>query len=453
MTYLNNIPSILKRLLMIVAVVLVLGGCGETDKDIIIGEACVGDNTKGCVDTSDKKCLSCEILVMIYDAVGNNVGILYKTFTKASMPIMMIGFVIWLALRLLKFVSSVTETNVAEVWNEILKKAAICLICGLLASSSGLKATMNTIIFPIYSAFLDLGIQILDNSEQNEVVNSAVPKTADFRVFGANMTVADVDIKCKLSGSITSSGDGETLGFPSAIRNSLECMIHAVSRYLTIGGDVALTAMKQTKTITGVVMGIFLFLTFWIVKVSFVFYLVDTIFQMGLIILMLPLFILSFAFGPTKKWTSIGFKQSLASASFMMCFSILVAMVLRAMTSLINSNPSIFDPDPPEAAMEDISMGFICLLLIAFVIYGSMGVAQQLTSSLLGANVDNKFQQNLKGAVVGLGKAVLSAFGALITWGVSLLPQSQIKLVRTVARGVSKINEAKAKMDRWAGRS
>ena len=103
--------------------------------------------------------------------------------------------------------------------------------------------------------------------------------------------------------------------------------------------------------------------------------------------------------------------------------------------------------------MEDISMGFICLLLIAFVIYGSMGVAQQLTSSLLGANVDNKFQQNLKGAVVGLGKAVLSAFGALITWGVSLLPQSQIKLVRTVARGVSKINEAKAKMDRWAGRS
>ena len=453
MTYLNNIPSILKRLLMIIAVVLVLGGCAEKDTDIIIGNACEGDNTQGCVDTSDKKCLGCEILVMIYDAVGNNVGVLYSSFSKASMAIMMMGFVIWLALRLLKFVSSVTETNVGEVWNEILKKAAICIICGMLASSSGLKVAMNKVIFPIYSAFLDLGLQILDNSEHNEVVNAAVPATTDFRVFGANVSVADVDIKCKLTGSITSSGDGGTLGFPSAIRNSLECMIHAVSRYLTIGGDIALTAMRQTHTITGVVMGIFLYLTFWIVKISFVFYLVDTIFQMGLIVLLLPLFILSYAFGPTRKWTSIGFKQALASAAFMMCFSILVAMVLRAMTSLINNNPSIFDPDPPEAAMQDISLGFVCLLLIAFVVYGSMGTAQQLTSGLLGANVNNKFQQNLKAAVVGLGKAVLSGFGMVITWGVSFIPQSQIKLIRRVAHAADKVKEVGAKMDRWAGRN
>lgn len=441
MKYLTKISPILKKLLMIFAVVFVLAACSDQNdhEAVVVGE----------VSTKDQSCLSCEILKMIYDAVGYNVGHLHGEFSKAAMPITMVGFAIWLALRLLKFVSSVTESNVGEVWNEILKKAFLCLICGMLASSSAmLQFTMNTIVFPVYLAFLELGATLLTNAMAGTKDNPA----ANFIVFGQEVVVEGVPMTCENSFNLTDVVGANGVGFPTSIRNTMQCMIKMLSAYLELGGDIAWTAMKQTSSATGIVMGFILFCFFWVVKVGFVFYLVDTIFQMGIIILLLPIFIISYAFGPTKKWTGIGFVKVLASSAFMMCFSIIVAMVLRAMVSLIANNPTIFNPSDPEAHMSDISIGFICLLLIGFLIYGSMGVSQQLTSGLIGGKVDSNFQKNMK-AVIQTGiRWTMTALGALLTWGSSLAPQSNIRLVRRVAKVAKNAQKLHEKMQRLAGR-
>ena len=433
MRYLNNISGTFKKLLVIVAAVMILSACSDKPSVTVEG-----------VDTKDQSCLSCEVLNLMYDAVGQNVMLLHDEFSKAAMPIMMIGFSIWLALRLLKFVSSVTETNAGEVWNEIVRKAFICLVCGLLASSSGmLQFVINTIVFPVYLAFLELGLQILQNA-----LSISKEQQSEFTVFGTNIVVQGVTLSCSLEGGlqVTSSG------FPESIRNAMDCMISALSAYLTIGGDIAMKSMNQTDSLMGIILGILLYLFFWIVKIGFVFYLVDTIFQMGIIILLLPLFILAYAFEPTKKWTGIGFSHVLASSAFMMCFSIIVALVLSAMISLIVNNQPIFNPADLEANMKDLSIGFLCLLLIGFLIYGSMGVSQQLTSALIGTNMDSKFQKNLKAAVQGLGEAILSGLGTLISWGASLAPESSFKLVRNVVKAVKKGNAFRAKLQRLAGR-
>lgn len=444
MRYLNNISGTFKKLLVIVAAVMILGACSDKKDTLVLGQACSETVKEDCIDTKDTSCLSCTILELMYDSVGNNVMQLHDQFSKAALPIMMVGFSIWLALRLLKFVSSVTETNAGEVWNEIIRKAFICLVCGLLASSSGaLQFVINTIVFPVYSAFLDLGLQILNNA-----LASSDSKPVNFTVFGTYVEVQNVKLACDVEGSIQVT-DG---GFPASIRNAMSCMIHTLSVYLTIGGDIAIKVMQQTQSLLGEIMGIILYLFFWVVKIGFVFYLVDTIFQMGIIILLLPLFVLSYAFEPTKKWTGIGFSHVLASSAFMMCFSIIVALVLNAMISLIGNNPDIFDPKDLEANMRDLSLGFLCLLLIGFLIYGSMGVSQQLTSALIGTNVDSKFQKNLKAAVQGLGEAILSGLGMLISWGSSLAPESSFKLVRNVVKAAKKGNAFRAKLQRLAGR-
>ena len=433
MRCLTNISGTFKKLLIIVAAVMILGACSDKPSVTVEG-----------VDTKDQSCLSCEVLNLMYDAVGQNVMLLHDEFSKAAMPIMMIGFSIWLALRLLKFVSSVTETNAGEVWNEIVRKAFICLVCGLLASSSGmLQFVINTIVFPVYLAFMELGLEILQNA-----LSISKEQQSEFTVFGTNINVEGVTLSCSLEGGlqVTSSG------FPESIRNAMDCMISALSAYLTIGGDIAMKSMNQTDSLMGIILGILLYLFFWIVKIGFVFYLVDTIFQMGIIILLLPLFILAYAFEPTKKWTGIGFSHVLASSAFMMCFSIIVALVLSAMISLIVNNQPIFNPADLEANMKDLSIGFLCLLLIGFLIYGSMGVSQQLTSALIGTNMDSKFQKNLKAAVQGLGEAILSGLGTLISWGASLAPESSFKLVRNVVKAVKKGNAFRAKLQRLAGR-
>ena len=102
--------------------------------------------------------------------------------------------------------------------------------------------------------------------------------------------------------------------------------------------------------------------------------------------------------------------------------------------------------------MSDISLGFLCLLMIGFLIYGSMGVSQQLTSALLGAKVDSNFQRNLKAFIQGVGKAIWSGLGMVVSWGASLVPQSSANLVGKVLKVAKKGNALRAKLHNWAGR-
>ena len=136
----------------------------------------------------------------------------------------------------------------------------------------------------------------------------------------------------------------------------------------------------------------------------------------------------------------------------MMCFSIITALVLIAMISLIKANPSIFNPTDLETNMQDISIGFVCLLLIGFLIYGSMGVSQELTSGLLGTGISANFQRNLKAAIQGIGGAILSGIGFVATFGVSLMAQSNIRMVKNVGKAIKNAQALRGKLQELAGR-
>lgn len=435
----KNISPLLAKLFVIVFVILLSACSKETPVVVEDGEI-----------AEKKSCMGCEILTMIYDAVNDNVTHLHTEFTQAAMTITMLGFAIWLALRLLKFVSSVTETNAGEVWNEILRKAFICTLCGLLAANSAaLQYTLNFLVFPIYMAFLNLGSEILGSALTKDT-NAFATK---FMVFGEIIEVPVIEQNiCKAQPLVLS---GASVGFPDSIKLTMECMINQLDTYLDVGGDIAWKAMSA-PVLMGIptVMGFILMMFFWVVRMGFVFYLVDCIFQMGIIILLLPLFIISYAFGPTRKWTGVGLSKVLASAGFMMCFAIIVFMVIRAMVSLLTNpdNKEIFNPSDSEAPLRDISIGFMCLFMIGFLIYGSMGVSQQLTSGLIGGKVDANFQKNLK-AVVQTGiKMIGTALGALFTWGMAVAPASNIALVRNTAKVIKNVQKIHEKIQRLAGR-
>ena len=132
-----------------------------------------------------------------------------------------------------------------------------------------------------------------------------------------------------------------------------------------------------------------------VVRIGMVFYLVDTIFQMGVIILLLPIFIMAYAFKSTSKWTTSCFKNLLTSAGFLMCFSVVVTMVLRAMVELIANNPNLFNPERGELDVANAGLGCLCLLLVGALIYGSMGITSQISDTLIGAKPDTNFQENM----------------------------------------------------------
>lgn len=89
--------------------------------------------------------------------------------------------------------------------------------------------------------------------------------------------------------------------------------------------------------------GLMIIACFTFVKLGFVFYLVDTIFRFTIMVVMLPILIMGYPFGPTKKWLSQGFVTILNSAAFMMFMAIMIAIAMLALEQIIIDNADIFE--------------------------------------------------------------------------------------------------------------
>lgn len=433
-----NISQILKKILVVILLVVSLSAC-EQNGDIVGDKACGTDsaNDIGCVDTNDASCLGCSIFTLMFNAVSVNVMKLHGQLTSGAMALMMIGFSIWLVIRLLKFVSSVSESSISQVWNEIIKQAFICIFCGILASSPAMLIyAVNTFVYPIYVTFLKIGIAIMEGA-----VTNSDGTASSFTVFGGTVNVGQVDIVCTFdkAGLITKEG------FPKEFLDTVICMIRVLKEYLGIGGEIAHSLMKQKATWMGDVAGFFLLLFFWVVRIGFVFYLVDTIFQMGLVILLLPIFIMAYAFQKTRGWTNKAFTNLLNSAAFLMCFSIIVTLVLRAMVEMISKNQNVFNPENGEYEVANLGIGYLCLLLIGFLIYQSMSVTQQITGSLIGGGGKNNFKDNLVKALDKVKGWTVKLLSSAVTAGASMLPQSVQEKIHNIERRREQIRH-------WAGR-
>lgn len=422
-----NISQLLKKILVIVLLVMSLAACGEKDTLVDDGtKTCGSGDEINCVDTSDVGCLGCSIFTLMFNAVSTNTMKLHGQLTNGAMAIMMVAFSIWLAVRLLKFVSSVTESSISQVWNEIIKQAFLCLVCGFLASSpSALVYAVNTFVYPIYATFLKIGIAIMENAVAN---SDGTAQTIN--LFGETKNIGQVDITC----TFNNAGIITEQGFPKAFLDTITCMIKVLKSYLGIGGQISVDLMKQDASFMAKLAGATLFIFFWIVRIGFVFFLVDTIFQMGIIMLVLPIFILSYAFQATRSWTTTIFKNLLTSAAFLMCFSIIVTLVLRAMIELINGNKAIFSPSNPEFQMATLGIGFLCLLLIGFLIYGSMGVASQITGAIIGNKPDDNFQKKLLEAAKMVQGWVVKGLSAVISQASSMMPAEVVDKIQKIER-------------------
>ena len=435
-----NISIKFSKILVMLLLVVFLSACKS---GIVVGEACETEvnepNIKNnCADVTSKSCLGCQIFDIMFKAVGVSVMRLHSELTSGAMALMMICFSLWLAKRLLTFVSSVTDSSIAQVWNEIAKQAFLCMFCGILASSpSMLIYAVNTFVYPVYAAFIKLGIELLNNAL--DFGESSTSQT--IAVFGTKktLTIVNKELGCKFDsvGLITTSG------FPVEFGNTLKCMINILKEYLSLGGEISFKLMKNSSFFTGMIAGFFVYLTFWVVRIMFVFYLVDTIFQMGIIILVLPIFIMAYAFKSTRGWTGTIFKHMIASAGFLMCFSVIVSLVLTAMVSLVTKRADIFNPggslEGAEVVTRDLGISVFCLLLIGFLVQSTMAISQGIMSSLIGSSMTSNFQQNLKSMLEKAKKLVMSGLGSAATVGMSMLPAGAIRTFESIKASRAKI--------------
>ncbi len=415
-----NIIRFLAMLLLLVAVSFTLSGCSKE------GTTPEGMNSEE-VAKEHRDCWQKTMLAMLYDTMGGVAMGMYRKMTEGALTLMMVAFSVWFAFRLLKFVSSFKDATgeSAQMWNEVLKKLVICFMCGWLASSTdGLLWVLNMIVFPIYNAFLEFGSKVLEATSGTDAAgNNTVT------VFGETIT-AGYNVVCRAEGTMNAS----LSGFPESPRNMMECMICAVNERLTLGNALAFEVMKMPGFMATVV-GLIILVAFTVIKLGFVFYLVDTIFKFTLMIVMLPILIMSYAFDQTKKWTITGFKSILNSAAFMMMIAILISMALLAIMQLLQAHPETFNPEGDQLeTFKEFNPAVMSLLLIAFLIKNTLSVAQKMVSAIIGGEAaKSNFQRKLAALVKEVGKLALAWFTAGASKGLEA-----VQKIDKVQKGIEK---------------
>ena len=431
----NNIFSFLKTILMVFGVVCMLCSC-QTEKGDVAAMEGELSGEESDLDEQQRACWQGELLAIFYDAMAASSLNAYPKVTKSAMPFMMVAFALWLSLRILKHISSVVEEGPAEVWTEVLKMAFVCLTCGLLASSTSfLLFVLNKLIFPIYYAFLEYGSEILNSLTQDGSMGSEgvyLGKPGDgFCIVYTNSLTCQAPTPSEIA-------EGQ---FPSGPSEMMQCLTCATSDRLQLGFALSRFLMT-TNTLTAGICGFILYMIFTLVKIAFVFYMVDSIFRMNIMIILLPCFVLAYPFKYTRKWTKIGFLSVLNSSAILAFIAVLIAMSLLAIQYVLVDNADAF-------GRKDNYMEFgiipLSLILIGFLVLKSVGIAVSLADSFVGGGAGTDFQKKIASLAAQAGKALFT----WVTGGVGKL------FMKNPA--IQKMKEARDKvkqqMDKLAGRN
>lgn len=380
-----------------------------------VGEDPVSEETMKNASNAHRECWQTGMIDLLYQNMGKIAMGMYAKITDGALPLMMIAFALWTIFRLLKFVGSFTEDSPAEIWNEIVRKLFVCLICGLIASSTTqILWLLNTVIFPIYYAFLELGAAILNSAGDGS--NFKAGSTV-LNFFQEKLTLNE-PVMC--SAPAIGKASIESLSFPDGPRTMMNCMICTVNERLTLGFFLSFKVMDAPGFMS-LITGLFILICFTIVKLGFIFYLVDSIFRFTMMAIILPILVMSYAFKQTSSWAKNGFLTIINSAALMMFMGIMMSMALLAMEKIITDNSDIFNDNANEMSFSEFSIPFMCIMLVGFLISSSVNLAQQVTDSLVGGNSDSLFQKRV---------------GTFVMWTLNLITLGAAKKVIDASKKV-----------------
>ena len=389
----KDILKIFKTMMIVLFMVLCLSAC-KSDKGDIGGAELEGEESE--LDEQQRMCWQANLLEMFYNAMSESSMKAYPKVTKSAMSFMMVAFAIWLSIRLLKHVSSLVEEAPAEVWTEISRMAFMCILCGTLASSTSfLLFTLNKFILPVYYTFLEYGSRILEltaSGEGTDIKGQVIGETCLF--YTNSLICAAPPLEPITAGAAQ---------FPSGPSDLMQCLVCATSDRLQLGFVMA-KELLATTNFTSVIVGLVVYAIFLFVKVSFVFYIVDSIFRMNIITIILPFLVLAVPFKFSRGWAKEGVLTIFNSAACMMCIAIIATMAMLAMQYLVNDNATNFGDQDMYREFGPVPLS---ILLISFLILKSLGLAVSLAGSLVGGGGDANFQKKIGKLAAWVGKKIL----------------------------------------------
>lgn len=442
-----KLNNILRILFIVLSTVFLLSACSSSDGGTVLP----GDYDPRQAGDEQRTCWQSEFLEIFYNNIGSQSEKVYKSLEKENlMHVVILGFTIWMAYQILKHIGSPTGESIGEFWNKVIKKAFLCALCGYLASSTKeLYYVINTFIFPIYVTILDFTAEVLNTTAKDPAAQ--VKSISLVSNYGGEEVICEVydhtfsDVGCKIGNNVKF----ENGKFPDAPFKLMSCMACAVSDRLNIGYDLGMRLLGMVS-VSSFVAAIFLIGSFTVAKIGFVFYLVDSIFRLNMIMIILPFLVMAYPFEAIRKWSKTGFKFIICSSAIMLCLGLIVSITVLAMQKLILEG---------EIANIDNYRSFsttaLSVILMGFLIVKATGLSVELSSKISGIGASAGFQKKFQQLAVTVGKIAFTWISA----GAGKVATSIIDHVETLRKArdqynnlKSKVNAAKKRLNDFAGR-
>jgi len=343
----------------------------------------------------------------IAHSVTKMVDSLYSTgtaeATKAGAAVILVGFAVWMAFKLLKVLASFKEENVGEVWNEIFQKLFVCAFCAYFVTAGDKVAeAMNTFVIPLYQQILDLGIQMLSlrNDSLGEIELGAFGK-----INFAHGVVSCPAVQVKVG------------ALQDSVQPLSDCMICNINTRLNTGIKIGIGLI----TIPGfgpTLVGLLMMLLFTAAKFCFVLYVVDSLFRVNFAAFFLPLLIAGVPFSYTRKWSKHGLLMFLNSAGCMLFIGLLIGMAVGSLETIFYNLSKAGDLDPKEAEGVASTM-LLSMVLISLLLINIPAQGVKLANTFIGGGQGMVFAQKVSKFIINSIKKVGAAALSFVTQGIT----------------------------------
>ncbi|MBR2273991.1 MAG: hypothetical protein IJ864_04090 [Alphaproteobacteria bacterium] len=388
------------RSIMLFAAVFLLSGCDNAE-DTSAGK----DNNI----SEQANCWQTQIAHTVTHALDTLYKFSADKVVKGGANLVLVGFAVWLAFKLLKVLGSFKEENLGEVWTEILQKLVLCAGCAFcVASADRMTGAINSLILPLYTTILELGARTMEYGKTS---------TQGFNlgeIFG-QLLFAHSNDACAIVPkelSIAALDGGST-----NINTLSDCMICRINDRLNVGVQLGINMIVSMR-LGALLIGIFVIVLFTAAKLFFVLYLVDALFRLNFAVYLLPVLIMGIPFKFTRKWSKQGLLLFLNSAGIMLFLGMLISIAVRAIEASITGG---YDYDSFEGLGTPLQT--ITLLSILLINIPGMGVA--MADKFIGGGMGLEFQKKISKFVMNsLKKAGGAAIGTLSSGATSLMTKA-----------------------------
>ena len=297
---------------------------------------------------NNEKCRFCSLIGVIFKTADTMVSISRNTFASGFAILIAVGMALWIAMKTLVFVSSMTSQDAAKYITEMLKQSYKFAIAFMLLLYY--DDVFNFIINPLLNAGLAFGTQFAGSGSLTERFGIENISIASFESLGEDLPL---DYKRNLDNgyyNIFTYAELENLAYNI---NKQYTLLQAIGSGLNcLGWKYILLMITNEGWQIGlgfacVIYGLFFSVFGFLLCLAFIFYILDAVVQLGIVGALLPFLIASWPFKITSKYTSTGFKMFLNSIFTFMLIGLVVRIGIGLVSKAVELNVEI------ESAIED----------------------------------------------------------------------------------------------------